>query len=94
MDGNGFRFIDNLFVDKIGPKVVSFSVSELINAFVIFVAESCLMTLLFVSISLISDDVLVSINVEVDVVSGVFITISLSACSLGRGKIISLPTTV
>ena len=92
-DDNGVWFIDDLLVDKIGPKVVSFSVSELINAFGIFDAESCLIALLFVSLLLTSYDVLVSINVEVDVVSGVFINISLSACSMGRGKIISLPTT-
>ena len=81
-------------MDKIGLIVVSFPVLELNNAFVIFVAESCFIALIIVLVLVTSDDILVSINVEVDVVSGVFITISVSACSLGRGKIISLPTTV
>ena len=94
IDGNGIGLIDDLFVDKIGLTGVSFSVSEFNNAFDIFVAELSEIGLLVVSILLTEDDVLVSINFEVVVVSGCFNTTSLAACSMGRGKIIILPTAV
>ena len=80
-------------MDKIGLIVVSFPVLELNNAFVIFVAELCLIALLVASILLKEDDILVSIDVEVVVVSGVFITTSLAASSRGEVKRILLPMT-